>query len=106
LLHLVETTTNQGNKDVTRFAEMLPALTVTASSSTFSKKEGPIMTSKKLHTTLSLSHYAEDIGEAHVGCLEPNSNDSVYSHNQIYGSGPHLTSVMCSLCHNCYSLSP
>jgi hypothetical protein len=37
---------------------------------------------KKLHATQSLLHYTEDIGEVRVGCLEPTSNISLYSHNQ------------------------
>jgi hypothetical protein len=36
----------------------------------------------------------------------PSSISSVYSHNQMYGSGLHLTSVVLSLCHDCYSPSP
>jgi len=31
---------------------------------------------KKLHTTLSLLHYAESIGEVHVDCLEPSRDNS------------------------------
>ena len=48
----------------------------------------------------------EDIGEVHVGCLEPSSYNSVYSHNQTYGSEPCLTLVMCSLRWYCFSPSP
>ena len=46
--------------------------------------------------------YAEDTGEVHVGCLEPSSDNYVYSHNQTHGSKPHLTLVMCSLCRYCF----
>jgi hypothetical protein len=41
---------------------------------------------KKLHTTLSLLQCTEDVGEGHVGCSQPRSNNPVYSHNHIHGS--------------------
>jgi len=41
-----------------------------------------------------------------VGCLEPSSNNSVYSHNHTNGTEPHLTLVMCAICRHCFSPSP
>jgi len=31
---------------------------------------------------LSLLHYAEDVSEIHMSCLEPSSDNSAYSKNQ------------------------
>ena len=55
---------------------------------------------------LSLLHWAEYVDEVHVVCLEPNSDTFVYSHNQTYGSEPHLTLVMCAICRYCFSPVP
>ena len=60
----------------------------------------------QLHTTLVVSHYAEDAGEVHVGCLEPSSDSSVYLRSKTHESETHLTLAMCSLCRYCFSPSP
>ena len=51
-------------------------------------------------------HYAEDVGEVHVGCLEHSSKNSVYSQNQTNGTEPYLTLVIYALCCHCISPSP
>jgi len=61
---------------------------------------------KKLHNTLSLLHYAEDVSEIRLGCLEPSSDNSVYSHNQTHVSDPCLTLVICLLRHCWFAPSP
>ena len=108
LLHHVGITANLADKDVTHCAEMFPEWLWIALHSqllyTPLHSERNKDHENKLHTTLSLLHYAEDVGEVHVGCLEPISNNSVYSHNEMHCSEPQLTLVMCSLC--CYCFSP
>jgi len=39
------------------------------------------------HHSVNL-HYAEDVDEIHVGCLESSSDNSACSHNQTQGSEP------------------
>ena len=34
---------------------------------------------------MSLLHYAEDVGEVRVGCLEAIGDNSVFTHNQMHG---------------------
>jgi hypothetical protein len=42
---------------------------------------------------MSFLRYAEDVGEVHVGCLEPSNDNSVYSHNQTQASEPQHTYI-------------
>jgi len=60
----------------------------------------------KLSTILSLFHGVEKVGEVHVGCLEPKNDTYLYLRNQTCVSKSCVTSLMQSLCRDCYLQSP